>query len=47
MISYSLEPQVDRHKTAIVWNDLSRPVRLAIEAGLFNSSTTAAATAQA
>jgi len=28
-------PQIDRHKAAIVRNDLSRPVRLALEAGLF------------
>lgn len=30
----------DRHKTAIIRNDLSRPVRLAIEAGLFKSQAT-------
>lgn len=28
-------PQIDRHKAAIVRNDLSRPVRLALQAGLF------------
>lgn len=28
-------PQINRHKAAIVRNDLSRPVRLALQAGLF------------
>ena len=28
-------PQIERHKAAIVRNDLSRPVRLALQAGLF------------
>ncbi len=32
--------QVERHKAAIVRNDLSRPVRLALEAGLFTQNTT-------
>ncbi len=32
--------QIDRHKAAIVRNDLSRPVRLALEAGLFTPDTT-------
>src|SRR5262245_52326236 len=36
----SQAPQLDRHKTAIIRNDLSRPVRLAIEAGLFKPQTT-------
>lgn len=31
-------PPIDRHKAAIVRNDLSRPVRLALEAGLFNGA---------
>jgi len=32
--------RVERHKTAIVRNDLSRPVRLALEAGLFKPGGT-------
>ncbi|MBW4566306.1 MAG: DNA phosphorothioation-associated putative methyltransferase [Mojavia pulchra JT2-VF2] len=32
--------QVERHKAAIVRNDFSRPVRLALEAGLFTENTT-------
>lgn len=32
--------QIERHKAAIVRNDLSRPVRLALEAGLFTPDTT-------
>lgn len=31
-------PSIDRHKAAIVRNELSRPVRLALEAGLFAGS---------
>lgn len=33
-------PKVDHHKTAIVRNDLSRPVRLSLEAGLFKPGAT-------
>lgn len=33
-------PQVDRHKAAIVRNALSKPVRLALEARLFQATTT-------
>ncbi len=40
MISDSPALRVDRHKTAIIRNDLSRPVRLAIEAGLFKPQAT-------
>ncbi|OUL32393.1 DNA phosphorothioation-associated putative methyltransferase [Nostoc sp. 106C] len=32
--------QIDRHKAAIVRNDFSRPVRTALEAGLFTPDTT-------
>src|SRR5262245_28365334 len=40
MIFDSHEPRLDRHRTAIMRNDLSRPVRLAIEAGLFKPQAT-------
>ncbi len=40
MISDSSALRVDRHKTAIIRNSLSRPVRLAVEAGLFKPQTT-------
>ena len=33
-------PRIQRHKAAIVRHDLSRPVRLALEAGLFSSGVT-------
>ncbi|BAZ42806.1 hypothetical protein NIES4101_87760 [Calothrix sp. NIES-4101] len=36
----SFPRQIDRHKAAIVRNDLSRPVRAAVEAGLFTPDTT-------
>ncbi|MBE9212632.1 DNA phosphorothioation-associated putative methyltransferase [Plectonema cf. radiosum LEGE 06105] len=36
----SLSPQINRHKAAIVRNDFSRPVRAALEAGLFTPGTT-------
>jgi DNA phosphorothioation-associated putative methyltransferase len=35
MIREDRLPQIDRHKAAIVRNDLSRPVRAALQAGLF------------
>jgi len=40
MISDSQAPRLDRHKTAIIRNDLSRPLRLAIEARLFKPQAT-------
>jgi DNA phosphorothioation-associated putative methyltransferase len=40
MISDSTTLQIDRHKAAIVRNDLSRPVRWAVEAGLLQPQTT-------
>ena len=36
----SLVPKIDRHKAAIIRPDLSRPVRLALESGLFSPETT-------
>lgn len=36
----SLAPRIQRHKAAIVRNNFSRPVRLALEAGLFSPGTT-------
>lgn len=33
-------PRIERHKAAIARNELSRPVRLAVEADLFSSETT-------
>ncbi|HEY9852003.1 MAG TPA: DNA phosphorothioation-associated putative methyltransferase [Leptolyngbyaceae cyanobacterium] len=33
-------PKIQRHKAAIVRSDISRPVRLALEANLFNENTT-------
>jgi DNA phosphorothioation-associated putative methyltransferase len=40
-ISPSLDaPRIERHKAAIARNNLSRPVRLALEAGLFSPRTT-------
>jgi len=36
----SLAPRIERHKAAIVRNNFSRPVRLALEAGLFSPETT-------
>ena len=33
-------PKIDRHKAAIVRSDISRPVRLALEANIFNENTT-------
>lgn len=38
--SKSLTPRIERHKAAIVRNNFSRPVRLALEAGLFSLGTT-------
>ncbi|KYC40745.1 DNA phosphorothioation-associated methyltransferase [Scytonema hofmannii PCC 7110] len=38
--SESSVPRIDRHKAAIYRNDLSRPVRLAMDANLFTSETT-------
>lgn len=37
--SDSIVPRIERHKAAIVRNDFSRPVRLALEAGLFTLET--------
>ena len=34
------KPRIERHKAAIARNDFSRPVRLALEAGLFTPGTT-------
>lgn len=39
-ISHSPIPKIDRHKAAIVRSDISRPVRLALEANIFNENTT-------
>lgn len=39
-IIHSQAPRIERHKAAIFRNDLSRPVRLALEAGLFSPDTT-------
>lgn len=36
----STTPRIERHRAAIIRNDLSRPVRLALEAGLFSPETT-------
>lgn len=33
-------PKIERHKAAIIRNDLSRPVRLALEFGLFTANST-------
>ena len=38
--SESFTPQIERHKAAIVRNSFSRPVRLALEAGLFSPEIT-------
>lgn len=38
--SDTIIPRIERHKAAIVRNDFSRPVRLALEAGLFTPETT-------
>jgi len=35
-----MRPWIERHKAAITRNNLSRPVRLALEAGLFSPGTT-------
>jgi DNA phosphorothioation-associated putative methyltransferase len=35
-----ITPRIDRHRAAIARTDLSRPVRLALEAGLFTPETT-------
>jgi len=40
MLHSNQQPQIDRHKAAIVRNDLSRPVRLALQAGLFTDVAT-------
>src|SRR5262249_34512721 len=40
MFQQSTSFEVDRHKAAIVRGDLSRPVRLALEAGLFAPGST-------
>ena len=34
------QPKIDRHKAALVRNELSKPVRVALEAGLFTIETT-------
>lgn len=34
------QPKIDRHKAALVRNELSKPVRIALEAGLFTPGTT-------
>ncbi|MGI0492159.1 DNA phosphorothioation-associated putative methyltransferase [Alkalinema pantanalense CENA528] len=34
------QPKIDRHKAALVRNELSKPVRVALEAGLFPPETT-------
>ncbi|QXE23716.1 hypothetical protein B6N60_02406 [Richelia sinica FACHB-800] len=39
-VASNLTPKIQRHKAAIVRHDLSRPVRLAWEAGLFTQETT-------
>ena len=39
-IAANLIPKIERHKAAIVRHDLSRPVRLALDAGLFSPETT-------
>ncbi|MEA5579449.1 DNA phosphorothioation-associated putative methyltransferase [Anabaena sp. UHCC 0451] len=36
----NLIPKIERHKAAIIRHDFSRPVRLALDAGLFSSETT-------
>jgi hypothetical protein len=36
----SAQVKIDRHKAAISRNDLSKPMRLALEAGLFSEKTT-------
>lgn len=36
----SRTPKIDRHKAALVRNELSKPVRVALEAGLFTPETT-------
>ena len=38
--SHPSQIKIDRHKAAIARNDFSKPVRLALEAGLFTSETT-------
>ena len=38
--SQSAQVKIDRHKAAISRNDFSKPMRLALEAGLFNQQTT-------
>ncbi|OUC12868.1 MAG: DNA phosphorothioation-associated methyltransferase [Alkalinema sp. CACIAM 70d] len=40
LISKSSQIKIDRHKAAISRNDFSKPVRLALEAGLFSIGTT-------
>ena len=39
-IATNIVPKIDRHKAAIIRPDLSRPVRLALECGLFSPETT-------
>lgn len=39
-IAAHLIPKIERHKAAIVRHDLSRPVGLALDAGLFSPETT-------
>ncbi|TAF06531.1 MAG: DNA phosphorothioation-associated putative methyltransferase [Nostocales cyanobacterium] len=38
--SDNLTPKIERHKAAIIRHDFSRPLRLALDAGLFGSETT-------
>jgi len=40
IIQTEFQPKIDRHKAAIRRPDLSKPVRLALEAGLFSENTT-------
>src|ERR1051325_460008 len=40
MISDTASPKIERHKAAIVRHNLSRPLRLAIQTGILDSSTT-------
>ncbi|MFM6158107.1 MAG: DNA phosphorothioation-associated methyltransferase, partial [Sphaerospermopsis kisseleviana] len=39
-VNTNVIPKIERHKAAIIRPDLSRPVRLAIECGLFSPITT-------
>lgn len=39
-VATTIVPKIERHKAAIIRPDLSRPVRLALESGLFSPETT-------